>query len=134
MIGTEVIKEICERCCVMEEFFLVVEPGGLVCNSDFILDVALQANAFFGFAVQDALADYAHNAKSLKTIHVNYPLKAQSQEDGSIPVLYLSEALRFIKRCDNPSITQFGCNSRVWLVSIFRFYTPPFNFTRWVAF
>jgi hypothetical protein len=31
MIGKGVIKEICERCLVMEEFFVAVEPGELVC-------------------------------------------------------------------------------------------------------
>ncbi|KXN87161.1 hypothetical protein AN958_09125 [Leucoagaricus sp. SymC.cos] len=89
LIGLDVIREVCKMCQTMEEFFVVVEPGGL-----------------------DELANYVHHTKSLRTIHVNYPLEAHS-EDGSIPVLRLNEALQFIRRCNNPSITQFGCNARV---------------------
>lgn len=92
LIGLDVIKNICTSCPVMEEFFVVVEPGGL-----------------------DTLADHIHHAKSLRTIHVNYPLEAHA-EDGGVPVLRLDEALRFVKRANNPRITQFGCNARVWLV------------------
>ncbi|KAF5350601.1 hypothetical protein D9756_008654 [Leucocoprinus leucothites] len=87
LIGLDVIKNICTSCPVMEEFFVVVEPGGL-----------------------DTLADHIHHAKSLRTIHVNYPLEAHA-EDGGVPVLRLDEALRFVKRANNPRITQFGCNA-----------------------
>ncbi|KAJ3561883.1 hypothetical protein NP233_g9923 [Leucocoprinus birnbaumii] len=87
LIGLDVIRQICMSCPAMEEFFVVVEPGGL-----------------------DTLADHIHHAKSLKTVHVNYPLEAQS-EDGGVPILRLNEALRFVKRASNPSITQFGCNA-----------------------
>lgn len=30
LIGLDVIREICASCMKMEEFFVVVEPGGLV--------------------------------------------------------------------------------------------------------
>lgn len=66
---------------------------------------------------QNELADCIHLAKSLRTVHVNYPLEAQA-EDGGVAVLRYVEALSFVRRCANPTLTQFGCNARVWHVSI----------------
>ncbi|KAF9453370.1 hypothetical protein P691DRAFT_801191 [Macrolepiota fuliginosa MF-IS2] len=93
LIGMDVIKEICARCIALEEFFVVIEPGGL-----------------------DELADCIHLSKTLRTIHVNYPLEAHA-EDGGIPVLRISEALQFVRRCAVSTLTQFGCNARVWHVN-----------------
>ncbi|EKM78334.1 hypothetical protein AGABI1DRAFT_75876 [Agaricus bisporus var. burnettii JB137-S8] len=89
LIDMDVITEICSRCFKLEELFMVIEPGYL-----------------------DDLALRIHNAKSLRTIHVNYPLEAHT-EDGGTAVLRLSEAVNFVRQCRNPSLTQFGCNARV---------------------
>lgn len=45
-------------------------------------------------------------------MHINYPLEA---DPDAIPVLAASEALAIIKLC-KPTLTQFGCNARVWQV------------------
>ena len=112
LIDLEVIKHICMNCFALEELFVVVEPGKLV-------NLCLHFNSLSPMTLlQNILADHVHHARSLKTIHVNYFPSDQFQYNDAA-VLSLEKAVEFVKRCDNPSITQFGCNSRVWLVSIF---------------
>lgn len=89
-VDLEVIKDICVNCSALEELFIAVEPDKL-----------------------NILADYVHYARSLKTIHVDYSPRVQF----TVFVLSPDKALEFIKRCDNPGITQFGCESRVWFVN-----------------
>ncbi|KAF8902526.1 hypothetical protein CPB84DRAFT_1814867 [Gymnopilus junonius] len=50
--------------------------------------------------------------RKLRTVHINYPLEAFMD---AYPVLRPDQALSVIDRCSS-SITQFGCNARVWQV------------------
>ncbi|KAJ2933813.1 hypothetical protein H1R20_g3261, partial [Candolleomyces eurysporus] len=98
------IHAICSRCPNLEELFLVAEPRSL-----------------------DVLPSSFSRAPKLRTIHINYPLETRStstdtddegddaehEDPGS--VLSPSDALALVKRC-GPSITQFGCNAKVWQV------------------
>ena len=112
LIDLEVIKHICMNCPALEELFVMVEPDKLV-------NLCLPLDSLSPMTLlQNILANHVHHARSLKNIHINYPPGDQFQFNDA-PVLSLEKAFEFVKRCDNPSITQFGCNSRVWLVSIF---------------
>ncbi|KAJ2919166.1 hypothetical protein MD484_g1243, partial [Candolleomyces efflorescens] len=105
-IGLESIHQICSLCPNLEELFMVAEPRSL-----------------------DTLPNAFCKAPRVRTIHINYPLAIQSTTDSDDedneaagthhedprPVLSLSEALALVKR-SGPSITQFGCNTKVWQV------------------
>ncbi|PPQ99304.1 hypothetical protein CVT24_009172 [Panaeolus cyanescens] len=52
-------------------------------------------------------------AKRLRTLHINYPVEA-STEDVS-PIMRPDEVLEIVRQC--PSIVHVGCNTRVWQVS-----------------
>lgn len=106
-VDLEVIKDICVNCSALEELFIAVEPDKLV-SSCLLYDPPQPITL-----PQNILADYVHYARSLKTIHVDYSPRVQF----TVFVLSPDKALEFIKRCDNPGITQFGCESRVWFVS-----------------
>ena len=114
-ISLDSIKEICAGCPNLEELFVV-------------------ANARSVNALPEALA----SATKLRTIHVNFPVRSppifevpgvhdngpESEEEdeeggaatGTRTYLVPAEALEIAKRC-GPSLTQFGCNTRVWRVS-----------------
>jgi len=53
------------------------------------------------------------SAPNLRSIHVNFPMEKQEEDD--LPILRQEEALQIVQQC-NPSIQQFGCNTRVWQV------------------
>ncbi|TEB39824.1 hypothetical protein FA13DRAFT_1619352 [Coprinellus micaceus] len=113
-ISLESIKELCAGCPNLEELFVV-------------------ANARSVNALPEALTA----ATKLKTIHVNFPVRSPpvfgvhgvhdngpeaGEEDeaggaatGTRTYLVPAEALEIAKRC-GPSLTQFGCNTRVWKV------------------
>jgi hypothetical protein len=115
-ISLESIKEMCAGCPNLEELFVV-------------------ANARSVNALPEALTA----ATKLKTIHVNFPVRSPpvfgvhgvhdngpeaEEEDeaggaatGTRTYLVPAEALEIAKRC-GPSLTQFGCNTRVWKVSL----------------
>lgn len=114
-ISLESIKEMCAGCPNLEELFVV-------------------ANARSVNALPEALA----SATKLRTIHVNFPVRSpavfevpgvhdngpesegEDEEGGkaaeTCTYLVPAEALDIAKRC-GPSLTQFGCNTRVWRVS-----------------
>ncbi|KAF5371581.1 hypothetical protein D9758_003430 [Tetrapyrgos nigripes] len=119
LISLEAIEEICRRCRELEELFVVVEPGTLHQLASRCLSIA----------------------PKLRTVHVNYPLEAQassptqsqSQTDADrhptvadedtdtidsefLPVLSPQDALAVVQRCP-PTLTQFGCNTRVWMIN-----------------
>lgn len=61
---------------------------------------------------QDALSDCLALAEKLQTIHINYPMEATVEAH---PFLHPNQALAIVNRC-SPTLTQFGCNARVWQV------------------
>jgi len=77
------------QCTSLEQLFVVVEPTSL-----------------------QQLAQSLSHAKKLRTIHINYPIEAFMDV---FPVLPATEALAIINRCSS-TVTQFGCNARVWQV------------------
>jgi len=86
-ISWDAIHSICVQCTKLEELFLVVDP-------DFL----------------NKLGSCLSFAKALRTIHINYPMGNAS------PVLPQTQALSMLNLC-SPTVTQFGCNARVWQVS-----------------
>lgn len=73
---------ICSFCPSLEELFVLIEPHLL-----------------------NDLVECLSHAKSLRTLHINYPLEARNREN----------ALAVVQRC-SPTITQIGCNTEVWQV------------------
>ncbi|GLB39724.1 hypothetical protein LshimejAT787_0702340 [Lyophyllum shimeji] len=90
LISLKSIEDICRRCTNLQQLFIVVEPESL----------------------QSLGACLAH-AKSLHSIHINYPMEAHAD---AVPVMLVDEALTIIRQCSS-TLTQFGCNARVWQVS-----------------
>jgi len=89
LISLNAINNISTNCIALEQLFVVVEPHSL-----------------------DELALCLSQAKRLRTVHLNYPLEATAD---TLPVLSPTKALEVIRQC-SPTITQFGCNTRVWQV------------------
>lgn len=124
------IREICAGCPNLEELFVVANSTSL-----------------------DDLPDALSPAKELKTVHINFPVRTEpvfsvpgednepesEPEDGvhqkgvgtrgTRTYLLPAEALDLVKRC-SPSLTQFGCNTRVWKVSN---STSLFKYQNWFA-
>ncbi|KAF8173723.1 hypothetical protein BJ912DRAFT_991755 [Pholiota molesta] len=67
----------------------------------------------YSFLVQDQLADCLSHAKKLRTVHINSPVEASADEFPF--ALKKDQVLSIIQRCDS-TLTQFGCNSKVWQV------------------
>ncbi|KDR77013.1 hypothetical protein GALMADRAFT_225165 [Galerina marginata CBS 339.88] len=89
LISLEAINDICLNCNNLEQLFVVVEPASL-----------------------DRLSRSLSQAKKLRTVHINYPMEAFME---AFPVLKPDQALSIINRC-SATVTQFGCNARVWQV------------------
>lgn len=118
------IRAICEGCPNLEELFVVADSSSL-------------------HDLPDALAP----AKKLRTVHVNFPVRnapaSNDSEEESESELELeledgvreqiarstmvlpTEALQVVKRC-TPTLTQFGCNTRVWKVRTCVYAEIPF--------
>ncbi|KAK7047461.1 hypothetical protein VNI00_006692 [Paramarasmius palmivorus] len=92
LISLESIEDICKRCTKLEQLFVVVEPNSLA-----------------------RLSDCLSHANNLRTVHINYPLTDTTPSEIKPPVLSPAEALKIVDRC-SPTISQFGCNARVWKV------------------
>ncbi|KAF5384073.1 hypothetical protein D9615_003422 [Tricholomella constricta] len=90
LISLRAIEEICRRCTALEQLFIVVEPESL-----------------------PNLGACLAQANSLRSIHINYPMEAHTDV---VPVISVNEALSIIRHCST-TLTQFGCNARVWQVS-----------------
>ncbi|KAH9474448.1 hypothetical protein JR316_0012907 [Psilocybe cubensis] len=89
LISLEAIRSICRFCVNLEQLFIVVEPKLL-----------------------DRLSECLSHAKKLQTIHINYPMEASPDAH---PVLLPEHALSIVNSCSS-TITQFGCNAKVWQV------------------
>ncbi|KAF9026810.1 hypothetical protein BDZ89DRAFT_987670 [Hymenopellis radicata] len=89
LIGLDSIEDICRRCTRLEQLFIVVEHESL-----------------------KDLCGILSLAQSLKVLHINFPLEALTD---LIPVLLPSEALEIVQHCSG-TLTQLGCNTRVWQV------------------
>lgn len=62
--------------------------------------------------MQDSLGPCLSLLTALRTLHINYPMGPGS------PFLPQTQILSILNEC-SPTITQFGCNTRVWQVSQF---------------
>ena len=60
--------------------------------------------------MQDSLGPCLSLLTALRTLHINYPMGPGS------PFLPQTQILSILNEC-SPTITQFGCNTRVWQVS-----------------
>ncbi|TFK31402.1 hypothetical protein BDQ12DRAFT_694220 [Crucibulum laeve] len=89
LISLQAISDICEKCTSLEQLFIVVEPGSL-----------------------NNLAACLSSAKRLQTVHINYPLEASTD---TLPILFPSDVLAIVRQCSS-TVTQFGCNAKVWQV------------------
>jgi hypothetical protein len=65
--------------------------------------------------LQDLLATGFANAPKLRSVHINYPLEDGTEASSTSPVLSSDEALEVVQHCGS-TITEFGCNTRVWQV------------------
>ncbi|RDB17281.1 hypothetical protein Hypma_001720 [Hypsizygus marmoreus] len=90
LISLRAIDEICKRCPALQQLYIVIEPDSLI-----------------------SLGKSLSKARSLREIHINYPLEAQTDV---IPVISTLDATSIIRNC-NSTLTQFGFNARVWQVS-----------------
>ncbi|KAJ6471147.1 hypothetical protein C8R47DRAFT_1054609 [Mycena vitilis] len=91
-ISIPAIADVCARCLMLRELFVVVDPAAL-----------------------NTLADCLAHTRRLTTVHVNFPTGANTDDAGGLRVLKAPEALALVRRCPD-SIALFGCNARVWQV------------------
>ncbi|KIY51589.1 hypothetical protein FISHEDRAFT_36872 [Fistulina hepatica ATCC 64428] len=89
IISLDAIDSICSQCPILEQLFIVVEPGNWA-----------------------RLSMSLSKAKRLRAIHMNYPLEAHLDEP---PILSPDGALQIVSACSS-TLTEFGCNTRVWQV------------------
>ncbi|KAG5643518.1 hypothetical protein DXG03_000710 [Asterophora parasitica] len=90
LISLRAIEEICRRCSVLQQLFIVIEHDSLPNLSACLAQASL-----------------------LRSIHINYPMEAHTEV---VPVISATEALSIIQQCSS-TLTQFGCNARVWQVA-----------------
>ncbi|TBU47149.1 hypothetical protein BD309DRAFT_1057210 [Dichomitus squalens] len=83
------IADICRRCIVLEQLFIVVEQNDL-----------------------DALGPCLAEAPKLRAVHVNRPLDFGSED---VPKHSYSQILSIVRQC-RPTVRQFGFNTRVFQV------------------
>ncbi|KAJ8700578.1 hypothetical protein PTI98_003591 [Pleurotus ostreatus] len=81
------IEDICRRCSRLEQLFIAVP-----------------------YAIFDSLGPLLASAKSLGTLHLNFP-----QTFGDPPLVPLDKAAALVRQCSS-TLTQLGCNTRVWQV------------------
>ncbi|KAJ7246099.1 hypothetical protein B0H12DRAFT_1187360 [Mycena haematopus] len=92
-ISLRAIEDICVRCRVLRQLFVVVDPSAL-----------------------DALGDCLARACALTAVHINFPMVAAEDWVEPVPVvLKAPDALAIVRRCPD-TIALFGCNVRVWQV------------------
>jgi len=89
LLSLDAIDDICRRCPSLEQFFLVLEPESL-----------------------QMLGACLAQSRTLRSVHINYPLEAHTD---AVPVLSAHDALSIIRQCSS-TLTQFGCNAKVWQV------------------
>ncbi|KDQ56764.1 hypothetical protein JAAARDRAFT_36253 [Jaapia argillacea MUCL 33604] len=89
-VSLNAIDFICSRCTNLEQLFVVVDRESM----------------------RD-LGPILSKAPRLRSVHINYPLDAQSV---LAPLRSRADVLSALQNCIAP-ITQFGCNTRVWQVS-----------------
>lgn len=98
LVSLDAIDDICRRCTSLEQLFIVIEPGSL-----------------------NMVGACLAQSRTLRSVHINHPLEAQS---NAVPVLSPRDALSIIRQCSS-TLTQFGCNARVWQVGNLRRYRHP---------
>ncbi|KAK7029825.1 F-box domain-containing protein [Favolaschia claudopus] len=88
-ISLPAIRDICMRCPVLKQLYVVVDPSALTA---------------------------CHAPRSLRAVHINFPTVAMEEWIDEVPVvLRAPDALAIVRRCPD-TITLFGCNARVWQV------------------
>ncbi|KIM82848.1 hypothetical protein PILCRDRAFT_820136 [Piloderma croceum F 1598] len=92
-IGMDVVLDICLRCVVLEQLFVVAHSKEL-----------------------NLLVTGLAGAYKLRTVHINYPFEDGIEEGSSSLVLSSDEALHLVRQCGS-TIVEFGCNTRVWQVN-----------------
>ncbi|KAF4603330.1 hypothetical protein EYR38_003743 [Pleurotus pulmonarius] len=81
------IEDICRKCSRLEQLFIAVP-----------------------YATFDLLGPPLASAINLRTLHLNFP-----QTFGDPPLVPLDKALALVRQCSS-TLTQLGCNTRVWQV------------------
>ncbi|KAJ8522413.1 hypothetical protein ONZ45_g1000 [Pleurotus djamor] len=90
LLSLDVIDNICRRCVVLEQLFVAIQQSDL-----------------------DNLDQVLPSAVNLRTLHINFPHELIGDEP---PVLLPSKASAILQHTSE-TLTQFGCNTRVWQVS-----------------
>ncbi|KAF8655023.1 hypothetical protein AX16_003293 [Volvariella volvacea WC 439] len=93
-ISLDAIHRICKNCQKLEELFIVVSPEDLPNLHKILLP-----------------------ASSLRTLHINF-IQSPNDLHSSItthPLFFMSDFQSIIHSC-SPTLTQIGCNSRVWQI------------------
>ncbi|KAH9903262.1 hypothetical protein C8Q73DRAFT_742398 [Cubamyces lactineus] len=88
-MSIDAIADICARCTVLQQLFVVAEPNDL-----------------------DALGPCLAQATNLRAVHVNRPLDFGSED---VPRQSYTKILNIVRQC-RPTVKQFGFNTRVFQV------------------
>ena len=102
------IADICRRCMVLQQLFIVVEQNDMV--SIHIYRCAMLS--VYGGIPQDLLGPCLAQAPMLRAIHVNRPLDLGSED---VPKQSFDKILSIARQC-RPTVQQFGFNTRVFQV------------------
>ncbi|KAH7928874.1 hypothetical protein BV22DRAFT_1146203 [Leucogyrophana mollusca] len=89
-ISINALLDICSRCSLLEQIFVVAERHDL-----------------------DAVAQCLARVRKLRIAHVNFPLESS---EHVAPSLLMHDVLSVVRQC-SPTMTQIGCNTRVWQVN-----------------
>jgi len=87
-ISLGALHDICSRCSVLEQLFVVTTRHNL-----------------------DDVSSCFAAARNLRAIHVNFYREADETEERSM----MNDALRIVRQCP-ATVTQIGCDTRVWNV------------------
>lgn len=106
-MGIGAIADICARCPVLQQLFIVVEQNDMVSRRS----AAILWNRFTN-STQDTLGSCLAKAHRLRAVHVNRPLDFGSED---VPRQSYDKILEIARDCP-PTVKQFGFNTRVFQV------------------
>lgn len=122
-MGIGAIGDICARCPVLQQLFIVVEQNDLVSHG-----FAMALRGQLTESVQDTLGSCLAHARRLKAVHINRPLDFGSED---VPRQSYNKILGIARECP-PTVKQFGFNTRVFQVRPFvRYINAALNIDRW---
>ena len=109
-ISLKALDDVCAGFTNLEQLFILVEQEDLVSLAGGYDTDSEYTNEF-----QESIGTSLSKATRLQAVHINFvTLQAEGSHSSYVST---RDALRIVNRC-SPTVTQIGCATRVWQVSL----------------